>query len=404
MPKDQEISGKRSFQASDADAGQRLDVFLAARVGDLSRMRIANLIAAGETSVNGEVARAGQRVVAGDSVVLTVEEDTVTAMSPDDIPLEILFEDEHLIVLVKPAGMLVHPTLSVKRGTLANALAHHLNEGLGFGVPGSGFDDSAPREPGTRNSELRTRNSEPGSAVRPGIVHRLDRATSGVMVVAKTQRALSVLSRHFHRRLVKKRYLALVHGSINEDEGTIVAPIGRDEERRPRWWVMETGKPAETRFQVVERLKRATLVELEPVTGRTNQLRIHCAYYGHPIVGDELYEEVVRGQWPVVSEEEVRGQRSVVGEEVVGGQWPMVSEEVVSGQWSVVNEGVRVEEDTENFGKSSDHRPLTTDHYSLCLHACSLAFHHPANGEWKEFTSPLPAAFLARLETSRSET
>ena len=331
----------RGFQAGEADAGLRLDEFLAARVGDLSRMRIANLIAAGESSVNGEAARAGMRVAAGDLIVLAVEAGSPTSMSPDEIPLEILFEDDQLIVLVKPAGMLVHPTLSVKRGTLANALAHHLNKGSGFRVPGSEIEDSEPPEPNTRNPEaFGTSRMETPALVRPGLVHRLDRATSGVMVVAKTQRSLSVLSRHFHKRLVKKRYVALVHGNIGEEEGTIIAPIGRDEDRRPRWRVMESGKHAETRFRVRERLRGATLVELEPITGRTNQLRIHCAFYGHPIVGDELYESV---------------------------------------------------------------SPLTTDHTSMCLHANSLAFHHPETGEWLEFTSPLPAEFVSRLEALRSQ-
>ncbi|HSO74965.1 MAG TPA: RluA family pseudouridine synthase [Blastocatellia bacterium] len=336
------FSDLRRFKASDGDAGQRLDEFLASRVGDLSRMRIANLIAAGDSTVNGEVAHAGVRVATGDSIELAVEAGPPTAMSPDNIPLEILFEDEHLIVLVKPAGMLVHPTLSVKRGTLANALAHHLNESFGFRVPGPGFKNSKPQEPGIPNRER--------LPVRPGLVHRLDRATSGVMVVAKTQRALSVLSRHFHKRLVKKRYVALAHGNIGEDEGTIVAPIGRDEDRRPRWWVMESGKPAETRFWVRERLRGATLVELEPVTGRTNQLRIHCAHRGHPIIGDEPYEAVAGGRWH------------------------------------------------DNQTQNTSHRPL-----SMCLHAYSLAFHHPATGEWKEFISPLPADFLSYLETIRSE-
>ena len=125
--------------------------------------------------------------------------------------------------------------------------------------------------------------------VRPGIVHRLDRATSGLMVVAKTQEALSRLSRHFHRRLVEKRYLAVVHGRVGEDCLTISAPVGRVAERSPAWGVTESGKPAETRLRVVERRERSTLVELEPVTGRTNQLRIHCAHAGHAIAGDEWY-------------------------------------------------------------------------------------------------------------------
>lgn len=357
----------RSFHASDADAGQRVDEFLARRVGELSRMRIANLIAAGESRVNGEIARAGQRIAAGDSIVLSLGANTPTAMSPDAITLELLFEDEHLIVLVKPAGMLVHPTLSVKRGTLANAVAHHLNKGFAFRVPGSGLEDSESQEPKTRDSEPVDPTRQ--SMIRPGIVHRLDRATSGVMVVAKTQRALSVLSRHFHKRLVDKRYLALVHGNVSDDDGTINAQIGRDEDRRPRWWVMESGKPAETRFQVRERLNRATLIELVPVTGRTNQLRIHCAYLGHPIVGDEVYEAVVSSQWSVVSEEPRLHDLPTTSDELTG------------------------------------LRPLTTDHSSsrLCLHSYRLAFHHPATGEWMEFTSPLPSDLTSRLNMARSD-
>ena len=127
------------------------------------------------------------------------------------------------------------------------------------------------------------------SVVRPGIVHRLDRDTSGLMVVAKTQRALSILSRHFNRRLVRKRYIALVEGRILADEGAISAPIGRDPDHKPHWRVMDDGKAAETRFRVLERRGDITMVELEPVTGRTNQLRIHCAWAGHAILGDRLY-------------------------------------------------------------------------------------------------------------------
>src|SRR5262249_15626694 len=119
--------------------------------------------------------------------------------------------------------------------------------------------------------------------------HRLDRATSGLIVVAKTPRALTVLSRHFRKRLVEKRYLALVNGELEQEAGAINTAIGRDPDQQPRWRVLERGKPAETRFKVLERLERASLLELEPVTGRTNQLRIHCAHIGHPIVGDEIY-------------------------------------------------------------------------------------------------------------------
>ena len=397
MPEQPSGSTSRCFKATDAEGGRRLDELLAARVSDLSRMRIANLIAAGESTVNGEVAQAGLRVKAGDSIVLVVAAGSAaTAMSPDDIPLEILFEDEHLLVLVKPAGMLVHPTLSVKRGTLANALAHHLNNGFGSRVPGSGLEDSKTQEPETRNPEpIASDRTEP--YVRPGMVHRLDRATSGLMVIAKTQRALSVLSRHFHKRLVEKRYLALVRGNVIADNGSIIAPIGRDEDRRPRWWVMESGRSAETRFQVRERLEDSTLLELQPITGRTNQLRIHCAYYGHPILGDELYEAVAGG-W----------------EAVAGGRWPVAREEgerVAHGLWPAAEENGYFREGANSL-TASHHRPPTTDHRPpvpghlvsarLCLHASSLAFHHPASGEWREFTSPLPEDFSSVLNLIRS--
>jgi 23S rRNA pseudouridine1911/1915/1917 synthase len=222
-------------------------------------MRIASLVAAGACSVNGELARRGRKLGAGDSVEMAYDSgDADGAMTPEAIPLDILHEDDDLLVVDKPAGMLVHPTRSVKSGTLANALAHHLNCGA-------------------------------KTFVRPGLPHRLDRATSGLMVVTKTQRALAVLSRHFHRRLVEKRYLALVHGRVREDELMIHAPVGRVDDAWPKWRVTDAGRAAESRLRVVERRGDVSLVELEPITGRTNQLRIHCAHAGHPVVGDNWY-------------------------------------------------------------------------------------------------------------------
>jgi 23S rRNA pseudouridine1911/1915/1917 synthase len=293
---------------------RRLDEFLASRLGWLSRMRIANLLAQGACTVNDTQAHAGYHLKCGDLVKITLEMGAPTAMRPEALPLEIVYEDDHLLVVVKPAGMLVHPTRNVKQGTLANALAYHLNR-LRIVDCGLRIENRALLNP---QSAIRN----PQWVVRPGIVHRLDRETSGLMVIAKQQRALSTLARHFHQRLVDKRYLALLHGRVVEDECLIDAPIGRDPERKPKWRVMETGKPAWTRLRVLERRRRMTLVELEPVTGRTNQLRIHCAHLGHAVVGDALHGSDA-------------GQR-------------------------------------------------------LCLHAARLAFHHPANGEWMEFTSPLP--------------
>ena len=260
---------------------QRLDRFLATRLGRLSRMRINSLLLRGACTVNREVAAPGYHLRHGDMVEITVDESGPTSMTPEAIPLDIVYEDPQLLVIDKPSGMLVHPTRHEKSGTLANALSHHLNRT-------ATKDDAA-----SLTEESETSQSGPGAqtvaAVRPGLVHRLDRATSGLMVIAKQERSLSILTRHFHRRLVEKRYLALVRGIIEEDEMIISAPIGRDPEAHPKWNVSEAGRPAETRLTVLERRAGMSMVELEPVTGRTNQLRIHCAHIGHAIVGDTWY-------------------------------------------------------------------------------------------------------------------
>jgi 23S rRNA pseudouridine1911/1915/1917 synthase len=276
-------------------------------------------------------------------------------MSPEPIPLEIIHEDDQVVVVVKPAGILVHPTMSVKSGTLANALAYHLNK--------SRIEDGGSRIESLDDS-INPRSSilnPPPPVVRPGMVHRLDRATSGLMVIAKTPRALTVLSRHFRKRLVEKWYLALVHGTVNEEAGSINAPIGRDPDQQPRWRVMEGGKPAETRFKVHERLERATLLELEPVTGRTNQLRIHCAHFGHPIVGDEMH-----------------GSGSI--------------------ELQIANRELKAE--VEGEARQFEIRNPQFE-IRLCLHAWKLAFHHPANGEWMEFVSTLPTNITEIVESYR---
>ena len=224
-------------------------------------MFLADLIRQNQCFVNGETQPGGYHLKTGDAVEISIDSTAKTAMTPENIPLEILFEDEEILVVNKPAGMLVHPTNSDKSGTLANALVFHLNP----------------------KSEI-----ENPKLIRPGIVHRLDKETSGLLVIAKTARALRILGSHFQRKLVKKIYAALVEGIVSENEGTIQAPIGRLEEK-PHWRVLPDGKESETKFKVLERRNNATLLELEPVTGRTNQLRIHCAEIKHPIVGDALY-------------------------------------------------------------------------------------------------------------------
>jgi 23S rRNA pseudouridine1911/1915/1917 synthase len=244
------------FQAENTDNKKRLEDFLFERFENLSKMYLRDAVKSELCEVNGRFENRGYRLRANDFVEVEVDPARETAMRPQDIALEIVYEDESLAVINKPSGMLVHPTHAEKNGTMLNALAHHMNFGKG---------DKA--------------------FIRPGLIHRLDRHTSGLIVVAKTQRAHRVLAGHFQRKLVDKRYLAVVDGVVEADAGTIDAPIGRFAERK-YWDVNEDGKHAETRFRVRERFASATLLELEPVTGRTNQLRIHCAHIGHPIAGD----------------------------------------------------------------------------------------------------------------------
>lgn len=353
------MSHSFQFSIDQSDEGQRLDEFFASRFGSLSRMRIANLIEAGACLVNGAVGRAGYRILAGDSIEVSFDDGAPTSMSPEPIPLEVIHEDEHLIVVVKPAGLLVHPTMSVKTGTLANALAYHLNRTT-IEVGGWTIEDLALRLPASsdpRSSILDPRtsvlNSQP--VIRPGLVHRLDRATSGLMVIAKTPRALAVLSRHFRKRLVEKRYLAWVRGTVEQETGVIIAPIGRDPDARPRWRVIDSGKPAETRFTVLEKMPSVTLLELEPVTGRTNQLRIHCAHIGHPVVGDDMHGNFTL---PI----------------------------------SDCRLNTEVQREANQFGIRDSKSEMR-----LCLHAWKLAFHHPASGEWLEFKTSVPDDILTAL-------
>ena len=261
------------FQADKISAGKRLDKFIFENIETLSRMYLARQIAGGCSLVNGAVSPGGRKLREGDVIEIEVDEGAQTSMQPEDLPLDIVFEDAEIIVVNKPAEMLVHPTHRVKTGTLANALAFHLN-----------FPNERRREADLlENPKSKIRNPK---LIRPGLVHRLDKQTSGLMLVAKTERALRILSSHFERKLIEKRYLAVVTGAVSGDSGKIMAPIGRLADEKPHWRVLPDGKAAETNFQVLERREETTLLELEPVTGRTNQLRIHCAHAGFPIVGD----------------------------------------------------------------------------------------------------------------------
>jgi len=257
------------FKVDETIKRNRLDKFLFERITSVSKMHLRNLIQSNECRVNGEIKAAGYHLSLDDFVEIKVDTAIETAMKPEALPLEIVYEDEEIIVVDKAAGMLVHPSLGQKSGTLLNALSYYLN------------GKSAKQKQSEKNSpELKI--------IRPILVHRLDRQTSGLMVIAKTSRAARILSAHFQRKLIEKKYFAAVHGIVAKDAGIINAPIGRFSEEK-LWNVKADGKSAETIFNVLQRFSDKTLLELEPVTGRTNQLRIHCAYIGCPIIGDEKY-------------------------------------------------------------------------------------------------------------------
>src|SRR5512137_2221320 len=250
----------RQFLVDAADAGQRLDVFVA-RVSGLSRARVHALIEAGSVRVTDHPQKPRYAVKLGDRVVLTVPPAEPLALTPEPIPLEILYEDDHLLVLDKPAGLVVHPGAGRTTGTLVHALLAHCRN-----LPGI------------------------GGVERPGIVHRLDRDTSGVMVVAKSEVAHASLSAQFKERVVRKRYVALVHGQVEQEAGRIEAAIGRRENDRKRMGVRTRGgREARTAYRVLRRLPGMTLVEAGLETGRTHQIRVHLAHIGHPVVGDAVY-------------------------------------------------------------------------------------------------------------------
>ncbi len=222
-------------------------------------MYLREIVRDEKCEVNGRWENRGYLLKPNDFVEVEIDRARQTSMQPEQIWLEIVYEDAEFLVVNKPSGMLVHPTIRVRGGTLLNALAFHLNS--------------------AGNSDI---------FKRAGLVHRLDKDTSGLVLIAKTSRSHQILCSHFQRKLIEKRYFALVGGNVENDSGTIVAPIGRYAETR-FWDIKEDGKNAVTNYRVKERFNDKTLLELEPVTGRTNQLRIHLAHIGHPILGDIKY-------------------------------------------------------------------------------------------------------------------
>jgi len=290
--------------------GERLDAFITVNIEQLSRSMVKNLIGENKVLVNGEARRASYRVKEGEEVIVEVPEVKEVNIRPEKIPLEIIYQDKDLAVVNKPKGLVVHPAHGNWSGTLVNALLYHIKDLSGI------------------NGEL-----------RPGIVHRLDKDTSGVMVVAKNDAAHRRLAEQIKDHTINREYIALVHGIIKEGLGTIEAPVGRSKADRKKMAVTAGGKPAVSEYRVMERFDNYTLVKVRLLTGRTHQIRVHFSYIGHPVAGDPLY------------------------------------------------------------GPAKKHLGL----HSQALHAYLLGFQHPSTGEYMEFTSPLPdyfAGILLKLKNS----
>ncbi|HIV17985.1 MAG TPA: RluA family pseudouridine synthase [Candidatus Merdivicinus intestinigallinarum] len=291
------------------DAGSRLDAFLALNLEGKTRSAVQKLMDQGKVLVNGKTGRKNDKVKPGDSIQVEIPEPEPLELLPQDIPLDIVYEDEHLLVVNKPKGMVVHPAPGNPDGTLVNALLYHCGESLS-GING---------------------------VIRPGIVHRIDKDTSGLLMVAKNDLAHQSLAAQIAAHTFTRMYNTVVYGNLKTDEGTISAPIARHPTDRKKMAVVPGGREAVTHYRVLERLPGFTLVECRLETGRTHQIRVHMAHIGHPVAGDPVY-----------------GPKKCITS--------------LNGQ---------------------------------CLHARLLGFVHPATGEYMEFDSGLPPYFTDFLEKLR---
>ena len=307
----------------DVEAPERLDLFLRHRCPELSRSRIQTLIKSGAIRVNGAQTRPAYLVQPGDEIAVELPEPEPLAAFPESLPLSIEYEDDDLLVVDKAAGMTVHPAPGAAEGTLVNALLHHCRNLSGI-----------------------------NGTLRPGIVHRLDKETSGLLVVAKRNTAHRALAAKFQAHQIERRYAALAWGVLREESSRIETPIGRHPKNRKKMAVVEDGRDAATNFSVIERCPFTTWVECQLETGRTHQIRVHMAHIGHPVFGDPVYggRDQARGIRP-----EYRRQAN----------W-MLS--LIKRQ---------------------------------ALHAKKLCFAHPTTGEMMEFTAPLPEDLRAVLEAAR---
>jgi 23S rRNA pseudouridine1911/1915/1917 synthase len=303
------VSDIREATAADPQHGLRLDRALGELFTDYSRNFLANLVTSGQVHLDGRPAvKPSQRVEAGQRITIEVPEATPSALASQDIAITILFEDSDVAVLDKPAGLVVHPAAGHPDQTLVNALLFHVKDLSGI-----------------------------GGEIRPGIVHRLDKDTSGVMVIAKNDDAHRKLKTAWNTDRVRKEYLALVYGTPSSMRGTVDAPIGRDPRDRKRMAVVTDGRAAVTDYAVVEQLRHTSLIRCSLRTGRTHQIRVHMKHLGHPIAGDPLYS---------------------------GPQWKGIPDK-------------RLQKMFASLGRQM-------------LHASRIAFEHPRSGEMVSFEAPLP--------------
>lgn len=301
-----------TFVVGDTQAGQRIDKFLSDNISDRSRSFIASVIEEGSAVVNGKKVSKSYKVSVGDCVQVTVSEATELEAVPQDIPLDVVYEDDDLIVVNKPNGMVVHPAAGNPDGTLVNALLYHCKGQLS-GING---------------------------VLRPGIVHRIDKNTSGLLVVAKSDRAHFSLSEQIKEHSMTREYRAVIYGHLKEQSGAVDAPIGRSTADRKRMCVTDkNSKHAVTHYTVLEEYKDFSYISCRLETGRTHQIRVHMSYIGHPLAGDDVY-----------------GPKKVITE--------------LDGQ---------------------------------CLHAMRLGFLHPVSGEYMEFSSELPAYFQRFIEKIKNK-
>ena len=319
------------FLVDQIAAGTRLDAYLASQVEGWSRSRLQRLIEDEDVLVNDGAVKSSYKVRENDEIDVELTELPVTKFEPEDIALDIVFEDEFLAVINKPAGMVVHPGAGVQSGTLANAIAWRFKSTptLEGGVQAASTDGVGFSEHGNR----------------VGIVHRLDKDTSGLIVVAKSDEIHEALSEQFRERLVYKSYVALVHGAIDKNSGTIDAPIGRNKHNRLRMKISPHGRSALSLWKVRKRYDKFTLLDVEIKTGRTHQIRVHLAYINHPVVGDEIY-----------------------------------------------NEG------RDNTISDSDIKNAVRSMNRFFLHAEKLSFTHPKTGEQLSFSSELPPDLVGLLD------